>query len=103
MEAAGVAAAARAHNVKFGAIKVISDESNFEMPQMARFIDPQGGFRTASFALFVTLRPRLWARVVTLASNSRKAARALGKHLERLRQAMTESSQEHTATSRRVE
>src|SRR5258708_17581811 len=63
MEAAGVAAAALAHNIKFGAIKVISDESNFEMPQLARFIDSQGRFRTASFALFVTLRPWLLARV----------------------------------------
>src|SRR5258708_20798263 len=63
MEAAGVAAAARAHNVKFGAIKVISDELNFEMPQLARFIDSQGRFRTARFALFVTLRPWLRARV----------------------------------------
>ena len=85
MEAAGVAAAASAHGIKFGTVKVVSDESNFEMPHMARFIDAQGRFRTTSFALFVTLRPWLWTRVATLASNSRKAARALGEHLERLR------------------
>ncbi|HWY20491.1 MAG TPA: hypothetical protein VNX26_04675 [Candidatus Acidoferrum sp.] len=98
MEAAGVAAAARAHAIKFGAIKVISDESNFEMPHMARFIDAQGRFSTTSLALFVSLRPWLWARVAALANNSRKAARALGHHLERLKlerlkQDMTESSQ----------
>ena len=104
MEAAGVAAAASAHGIKFGAVKVISDESNFEMPRVARFIDAQGRFRTASFALFVTLRPWLWTRVATLASNSRKAARALGEHLELRRRQMTESSsQQLTPPSHRVE
>jgi adenosylhomocysteine nucleosidase len=86
MEASAVAAAARAHGIRFCATKVISDEMNFEMPQMARFIDPQGRFRTASFALFAALRPWLWPRVAQLAGNSRKAASALGKHLESLRQ-----------------
>jgi adenosylhomocysteine nucleosidase len=83
MEAAAVAAAARAHSVKFGAIKVISDELTFELPHTARFIDAQGRFRTTSFALFAALRPWLWPRVATLASNSRKASQALARHLER--------------------
>jgi adenosylhomocysteine nucleosidase len=84
MEAAAVAAAARAHGIRFGAIKVISDEMNFEMPQMARFIDSHGRFKTASFALHAALRPWLWPRVAQLAGNSRKAATALGKHLQSL-------------------
>jgi adenosylhomocysteine nucleosidase len=83
MEASAVATAASAHGLKFSAAKVISDELGFELPQMARFIDPQGRFRTASFTLFVTLRPWLWTRVATLASNSSKAAAALGEHLRR--------------------
>ncbi len=81
MEAAAVATAASAHGIKFSAAKVISDELGFEMPQMARFIDAQGRFRTASFTLFVILRPWLWTRVATLASNSSKAAAVLGEHL----------------------
>jgi adenosylhomocysteine nucleosidase len=85
MEAAGAAAAARAHGIEFGATKVISDDLNFEVPQMDRFIDAQGRFRTAPFAAFVALRPWLWRRVATLAGNSRKAARVLGDHLERFR------------------
>ena len=85
MEAAAVAAAARAHGIHFAATKVISDELDFEMPEMARFIDAQGRFKTASFALFVALRPWLWKPVALLASNSRKAAQALGAHLERFR------------------
>jgi adenosylhomocysteine nucleosidase len=86
MEAAGVAAAARAHGIAFSATKVISDELNFEMPQMARFIDPNGRFKTANFVAFVALRPQLWSRTATLAANSRKAARALSGHLERYHQ-----------------
>jgi len=85
MEAAAVAVAAVAHGIGFAATKVISDELDFELPGMDRFIDLRGQFRTAAFAAFVALRPWLWIRVVQLGRNSRKAARALGLHLERLR------------------
>lgn len=81
MEAAAVAAAAHAHGIGFQATKVISDELNFEIPEAEHFIDPQGRFRTVSFALFVAVRPWLWARVAQLAGNSRKAARKLHMYL----------------------
>jgi nucleoside phosphorylase len=83
MEAAAVAAAAHAHGINFGTTKVISDQLEFAMPPMDRFIDNKGGFRAASFALFAALRPWLWARVATLAANSRKAEKALAEHLKR--------------------
>lgn len=83
MEAAGVLAAARAHGVSFGATKVISDELDFEMPRMADFIDAAGRFKTASFVMYVALRPWLWKRVAILARNSSKAAKALCAHLKR--------------------
>lgn len=92
MEASAVAAAARAHGIPFGAAKVISDAYDFEIPAMANFIDTQGRFRTASFALFVALRPWLWPRVAQLAIHSRKAARALGEHLEHFRQELSQTS-----------
>jgi len=82
MEAAAVAAAAHAHGIRFTATKVISDGLQFDMPETARFIDALGGFKTASFAFYVALRPWLWRRVATLTSDSRKAARALGEHLK---------------------
>ncbi len=85
MEAAAVATGARAHGVAFRATKVISDGLDLEMPETARFIDAHGRFRTASFAIFLTLRPWLWRRVAILASNSRKAARILGEHLRESR------------------
>jgi adenosylhomocysteine nucleosidase len=97
MEAAAVATAASAHGIRFGATKVISDEFDFEMPETARFIDSQGRFRTAAFAAYVTLRPWLWSRVATLARNSRKAAKALSAHLERLQRQQNEMVEANTA------
>jgi adenosylhomocysteine nucleosidase len=82
MEAAAVATAARAHGITFGATKVISDELKFEMPGMTRFIDSEGQFNTAGFAMYTALRPWMWKPVASLASNSRKAAQALSVHLE---------------------
>ncbi len=97
MEASAVAAAARVHGIQFSVIKVISDEYNFEMPHTARFIDSQGQFRTAGFALFAALRPWLWPRVAQLASNSRKAARALGEHLKHFHPDLRQPSEEINA------
>jgi adenosylhomocysteine nucleosidase len=93
MEAAAVAAAAREHGIRFSAAKVISDELGFEMPGLGRFIDAQGRFQTTNFAAFVALRPGLWNRVSTLASNSRKAARVLGDHIERCRRELSRASE----------
>jgi adenosylhomocysteine nucleosidase len=84
MEAAAVASAARAHGITFGSTKAISDELNFEIPSMARFINSEGQFRTASFIAFATLRPWLWNSIATLASNTRKAEKALSTHLKYL-------------------
>jgi nucleoside phosphorylase len=81
MEAAAVAAAARAHGIAFGVTKVISDELTFDMPEMARFIGQDGRFKSASFIRFVAARPWLWKRVATLARNSHQAARALAERL----------------------
>jgi adenosylhomocysteine nucleosidase len=82
MEAAAVAAAACAHKIAFAVTKVISDEYDFEMPGMDRFIHTDGRFNTRSFVAFAALRPWLWSRVATLASNSRKAAQSLGTNME---------------------
>ncbi len=95
MEAAAVAAAAHAHHVGFAAIKVISDEVDFEMPPTSRFVTADGRFQTAKFAAFLALRPALWSRVATLAGNSRTAARALGEHLERYRQELSRTSSQN--------
>ena len=97
MEAAAVAAAARAHGIPFSATKVISDGLHFEMPKMAGFIDPQGQFRTVRFAVHVALRPWLWPRVAQLAANSNKAARMLAKHLKALQPHLSEVTEAKTS------
>jgi adenosylhomocysteine nucleosidase len=87
MEAAFVARAAELRSVGFRAIKVISDESDFELPAMERFIDSDGQFLEVRFALFAALRPWLWLRLVQLSRNSSRAARALCDRLRQLHNA----------------
>ena len=82
MEAAAVARGAQAHDLTFVGLKAISDEADFEMPSMDRFIARNGKFRTAAFTAFVAIRPWLWGRVIRLAGNSAKAANALCEWLD---------------------
>jgi adenosylhomocysteine nucleosidase len=77
MEAAAVARAAEARGVGFRAIKVISDEFNFELPALDRFVDTEGRFHPARFSLHALLRPWLWLPLSHLARNSARATRAL--------------------------
>lgn len=83
MEAAAVGRAAELHGIRWMAVKAISDEADFELPEMAQFINHRGEFRATAFVAFVAFRPWLWARVARLARNSSKASRALGMWLER--------------------
>jgi adenosylhomocysteine nucleosidase len=87
MEAAAVARAAQAHDITFVGLKAISDEANFEMPPVERFVANNGQFRTGAFAAYVAVRPWLWLRVVRLARNSNLAAAALCEWLEQYNQA----------------
>jgi adenosylhomocysteine nucleosidase len=77
MEAAGVARIAQAANIDFRCVKAISDEADFAMPSMARFIDACGSFQTSKFAVWAAARPWQWSRVAALGRNSSRAARAL--------------------------
>jgi adenosylhomocysteine nucleosidase len=83
MEAAAVARGAGARGVRFMAVKAISDESDFAMPAMNRFVGRDGDFQTGKFVAFAALRPWLWVRLVRLARNSAKASRALCAELDR--------------------
>ena len=81
MEASAVARAAEARGVGFRAIKVISDEFNFELPTDGRFVDAEGRFHQGRFALHALIRPWLWLPLVHLGSNSASATRALCSEL----------------------
>ena len=76
MEAAAVARAAQVHSLPFLAIKAISDELDFELPDMSRFIR-SGQFQTRRFLLHIAIRPWLWLRVFHLARNTRIASENL--------------------------
>ena len=82
MEAAAVARAAQAHDITFVGLKAISDEADFEMPPIKRFIGADGQLRTAALTAYVAVRPWLWLRVFQLARNSSTAAAALCEWLE---------------------
>jgi len=76
MESAAVARAAMTHNLRFVAIKSISDEYDFEMPEMSQFVR-NGQFQEKRFALHVALRPWLWLPVVHVARNTKLASENL--------------------------
>jgi adenosylhomocysteine nucleosidase len=81
MEAAAVAQGAEARGIDFGALKVVSDDSNFDMPVLDLFVAEDGVFRTGSFIWYVVMRPWLWVRTLRLARNSARAQRALFRAL----------------------
>jgi adenosylhomocysteine nucleosidase len=83
MEASAVARAAEARGIRFGVVKAISDESEFALPAMERFVDPTGKFLDLKFALFAAVHPWMWSQVFRLALNTRRASRALCCEIEK--------------------
>jgi adenosylhomocysteine nucleosidase len=81
MEAAAVAQGARARGVEFGALKVVSDAADFNLPPVDRFVAADGSFQSVRFACYVALRPWLWGATIALTRNSAKASRALSDAL----------------------
>jgi adenosylhomocysteine nucleosidase len=77
MEAATVARMAKAKRLRFRAIKAISDEADFEMGELGKFVTEDGQFREKRFALYAALRPAKWGKVIALGRNSSKALAAL--------------------------
>jgi adenosylhomocysteine nucleosidase len=82
MEAATVARIARAHNMRFHAIKSISDDASFELRELTRFSTKDGQFREAAFAAYSVAQPRLWSKLFHLTINSNQAIQSLTIELE---------------------
>ena len=82
MEAATVARLALAHGLPFSAIKAISDDVDFELPDMQQFSTEDGQFQESEFALYVAFRPWLWKFVLTMAKGSKLAAERLRTEIE---------------------
>ena len=84
MEASAVARAAEARGIPFAAVKAISDEHDFALPPMDRFINSNGQFNSAQFAMFAALRPWIWGATLRLARNSHRASVTLCRWLEQV-------------------
>jgi adenosylhomocysteine nucleosidase len=76
MEGASVARAAQIHNLPFLAVKAISDEVNFEVGELNRFIR-NGQFNTKSLIFYLLPRPWLWLKMIRLARNTQLASHNL--------------------------
>lgn len=83
MEAAAVARIARSHGIPFSAIKAVSDEADFEIADIGKFVAADGMFRETAFAMHAAIRPWLWRSVLRMGRNSTLAARKLAVELER--------------------
>jgi adenosylhomocysteine nucleosidase len=83
MEAAVVAEVAHASGVPFVAVKAISDALDFEMPPMDRFIS-NGRLDLLKLLGYAALRPRTWKALKELRRNSKIAAEALARELEKI-------------------
>lgn len=83
MEAAAVAEVACRAGVDFMAIKAISDDVDFAMPPVGRYVSSTGEFQDAQFAAWAAWHPGQWAAVWRLGRNTRAAARNLCDHFER--------------------
>ena len=84
MEAAAVALVASQHGCPFVVLKAISDETDFNMPPLDRFLDTRGRIRTARFLADCAIWPRRWAAVAGLWRNSARASRELSRALAHL-------------------
>jgi adenosylhomocysteine nucleosidase len=81
MEAAAIGRLAAMREIPFYCIKGVSDELAARLPDLNRFIGPDGRFRMANFILFAILRPWYWPALIRMGENSKKAAEAIAESL----------------------
>ncbi|HUB30483.1 MAG TPA: hypothetical protein VL967_12335 [Terracidiphilus sp.] len=81
MEAAAIARLAAMRGIPFYAVKGISDPLNAKLPDLNRFITPDGRFQTASFVLYSLFRPGYWPSLLQMGENSRKASQSMAELL----------------------
>jgi adenosylhomocysteine nucleosidase len=84
MEAAAVAQVANERGLEFASVKAVSDDAEFVMPPLNRFIDGDGRFATRKFLIYVALHPRWWSALGKVKNNSEIASRNLCTAIEHL-------------------
>jgi nucleoside phosphorylase len=77
MEAAAVAEVAEQAGIPFVALKSISDELDFPLPPLQRFVKADGSLAMGRLLVFLLFHPGQWPAVIALARNSRRASLAL--------------------------
>lgn len=92
MESAAVAEVAAEQGIDFMAVKAVSDEHDFALPEFARFVDDQGRFRTGRFLRYAAFRPRIWGAIRKLSANSAVASQSLCRVLRRLLEVRAEDA-----------
>ncbi len=82
MEGAAVADVAQKHGLRFLAVKAVSDERDYDLPPLQRFVDANGRFQSVRFTLHTAWHPRWWPMIVSLKLRTDRAARALAAALQ---------------------
>lgn len=77
MEAAAIARLAQMRGIPFYCIKGVSDGFHDKLPDLNRFIRPDGQFDLPQMVLFSILRPWHWSRLMRMGENSSKASQSM--------------------------
>lgn len=83
MEAYAVGDVARIYGVPFLAVKAITDDLEFPMPPLGKFISADGRLQQAAFTVYSAFRPWTWPTLFRLGRNSRRASAALARALQK--------------------
>jgi adenosylhomocysteine nucleosidase len=84
MEAVAVARLAAMRSIPFYCIKGVSDGFDEKLPDLNRFLAPNGQFQTARFALYALVRPLYWPALIRMGENSKKASQSIAESLLKL-------------------
>lgn len=84
MEGFAVGEVAQAHGLPFLAAKVVSDDLDFELPPLQRFVNEEGKFEAGRFTLQAAVHPGWWSGIARLKRHSDRAAEGLARLLEDL-------------------
>lgn len=81
MEAAAVARLAAMREIPFYCIKGVSDGLDDRLPDFNPFLDADGRFQMARFAVFALLRPVYWPALIRMGENSKQASQSIAESL----------------------
>ena len=84
MEAVAVARLAAMRSIPFYCIKGVSDGFDEKLPDLNRFLAPNGQFQTVRLVLYALVRPLYWPALIRMGANSKKASQSIAESLLKL-------------------